>query len=122
MLLHDACHPHLIWMAWSESPFAGSDFCLFIFILFIFFLHLEKKTQTKRGIVVFCVALHVQQTLEPLFTVSRADKTARARWIANLQLGADAVKPYSRLCSRHFPGGDPSKEPQLKPGKTFFLS
>ena len=38
-----------------------------------------------------------------------ADKTARARWIANLQLGADAVKPYSRL--RHFPGGDPSKEP-----------
>ena len=74
------------------------------------------------GIVVFCVALHVQQTLEPLFTVSRADKTARARWIANLQLGADAVKPYSRLCSRHFPGGDPSKEPQLKPGKTFCLS
>ena len=29
-----------------------------------------------------------------------ADKTARARWIANLQLGANAVKPYSRLCSR----------------------
>ena len=48
-----------------------------------------------------------------------ADKTARARWIANLQLGADAVKPYSRLCSRHFPGGDPSKEPQLNLGKRF---
>ena len=41
-----------------------------------------------------------------------ADKMVRARWIANLQLGAVAVKPYSRLCSRHFPGGDPSKEPQ----------
>ena len=39
MLLHgfiDARHPHLIWMAWSESPFAGSDFCLFF--CFLFFL------------------------------------------------------------------------------------
>ena len=41
MLLHgfiDARHPHLIWMAWSESPFAGSDFCLFVFYFFIYFL------------------------------------------------------------------------------------
>ena len=40
MLLHgfvDARHPHLIWMAWSESPFAGSDFCLFI-LIFVFFV------------------------------------------------------------------------------------
>ena len=46
-----------------------------------------------------------------------ADKTARARWIANLQLGADAVKAYSRLCSQHFLGGDPTKDPQLNLGK-----
>ena len=42
MLLHgfiDARHPHLIWMAWSESPFAGSDFCLFFFILLFFSSH-----------------------------------------------------------------------------------
>ena len=31
----DAHHPHLIWMAWSESPFAGSDFCLFYFFIFV---------------------------------------------------------------------------------------
>ena len=68
----------------------------------------------------FCVALHVQQT-RPGASFHRfpADKTARARWSKNLQLGADAVKPYSRLCSRHFPGGDPSKEPQLNLGKRF---
>ena len=35
MLLHgfiDARHPHLIWMAWSESPFAGSDFLSFFLV------------------------------------------------------------------------------------------
>ena len=40
MLLHgfiDAHHPHLIWMAWSESPFAGSDFLSF-FGLFLSFV------------------------------------------------------------------------------------
>ena len=68
----------------------------------------------------FCVALHVQQTLEPLFTVSRLIKRRERDGVyTNLQLGADAVKPYSRLCSRHFPGGDPSKEPQLNLGKRF---
>ena len=48
MLLHgfiDARHPHLIWMAWSESPFAGSDFCLF---LFLFFSQLKKKRKKKK--------------------------------------------------------------------------
>ena len=41
MLLHgfiDTRHPHLIWMAWSESPFAGSDLLSFSFLVFFVFL------------------------------------------------------------------------------------
>ena len=45
MLLHgfiDACHPHLIWMAWSESPFAGSDFCLFFICFFLLLFNFDR--------------------------------------------------------------------------------
>ena len=39
--------------------------------------------------------------------------------ISKVQLEADLVKPHSRVCSRHFPGGDATKEPQLALGKRF---
>ena len=48
MLLHgfiDARHPHLIWMAWSESPFAGSDFLSF----YLFFLVNEATSRRDDG-------------------------------------------------------------------------
>ena len=35
------------------------------------------------------------------------------------QLEESQVKPYSKVCSRHFPGGDANKDPQVNLGKRF---
>ena len=43
----------------------------------------------------------------------------RERWINALELTEGALKDYHRVCSRHFPDGDATKNPQLNLGKRF---
>ena len=47
------------------------------------------------------------------------DPIKLAEWLDLLQLQEDSIKPSTRVCSRHFPGGDPSKSPSLTLGKRF---
>ena len=41
----------------------------------------------------------------------------RAVWLRVFQLDESGLKPYSRVCSRHFPDGDAKKEPEVNLGK-----
>ena len=43
----------------------------------------------------------------------------RERWINALELTEGDLKDYHRVCSRHFPDGDATKNPQLNLGKRF---
>ena len=43
----------------------------------------------------------------------------RQRWIEALDLTSIAIKDYHRVCSRHFPNADASRDPQLNIGRHF---
>ena len=43
----------------------------------------------------------------------------RAVWLRVFQLDESGLKPYSRVCSRHFPDGDAKKKPEVNLGKRF---
>ena len=43
----------------------------------------------------------------------------RKCWLQLLEMTQEQLTPHSCICSRHFPGGDTSKEPQLNLGKRF---
>lgn len=47
------------------------------------------------------------------------DQDKRRRWIEALDLKDVVIKDYHRVCSRHFPDADGSKDPQLTFGKRF---
>ena len=42
-----------------------------------------------------------------------------ARWLRVFELEESQVKSYSKVCSRHFPGGDAKQDPQVALGKRF---
>ena len=48
-----------------------------------------------------------------------ANPVKRAVWLRVFQMDASDLKPYSRVCSRHFPDGDAKKEPEVNLGKRF---
>jgi len=54
-----------------------------------------------------------------LFHCFTNDPKQRERWLQLLEISEDQLTPHSRVCSRHFPGGDSSKDPQLNLGKQF---
>ena len=43
----------------------------------------------------------------------------RTRWLQILEIDISLVKPNARVCARHFPAGDATKDPQLNLGKRF---
>ena len=43
----------------------------------------------------------------------------RALWLRVFELSEDDIKPCTRVCSRHFPGGDTKKTPNVTLGKRF---
>ena len=45
------------------------------------------------------------------------DPSKRAVWIEALELDENSLKSSVRVCSRHFPEGDPNKPPCLSLGK-----
>ena len=48
-----------------------------------------------------------------------ANPEKRAVWLRMFQIDESDVKPYFRVCSRHFPDGDAKKEPEVNLGKRF---
>ena len=46
-----------------------------------------------------------------------ADQEKRAIWKQVFSIREDDIKPSTRICSRHFPDGDPKKTPSLTLGK-----
>ena len=43
----------------------------------------------------------------------------RSQWLQVFELDPEAVKPHSRVCSRHFMNGDPKNDPQANIGRRF---
>ena len=68
-----------------------------------------------------CIVCKSTRTKDPgvRFHHLPADAAVRAKWISRLQINPSEVKPHTRVCSRHFPGGDATKDPQLSFGKCF---
>lgn len=48
-----------------------------------------------------------------------ANPENRAVWLRVFQLDESDLKPFSRVCSRHFPDGDAKKEPEVNLGERF---
>ena len=46
-------------------------------------------------------------------------ESKRGRWLEALDLVEEDLKDFHRVCSRHFPDGDATKDPQLNLGKRF---
>ena len=68
-----------------------------------------------------CVVCGNTKTSDPNASFYRVpkDPSKRAEWLELLQIQDDSLKPSIRVCSRYFPGGDPSKSPSLTLGKCF---
>ena len=43
----------------------------------------------------------------------------RSQWLRVFELDPEAVKPHTRVCSRHFMNGDPKNDPQVNIGRRF---
>ena len=43
----------------------------------------------------------------------------RTCWLQILEIDISLVKPNARVCARHFPTGDATKDPQVNMGKRF---
>ena len=48
-----------------------------------------------------------------------ANPEKRVVWLRVFQIDESDIKPYFRVCSRHFPDGDAKKEPEVNLGKRF---
>ena len=44
------------------------------------------------------------------------DPTLRAMWISVLQIREEDIKPSTRVCCRHFPGGNTNETPDITLG------
>jgi len=68
-----------------------------------------------------CIVCGNSRKKEPLLSYHRfpSDPEKQAMWIREFQLSEDQLKVYSRVCSRHFPDGDPRNKPELSLGKRF---
>ena len=68
-----------------------------------------------------CIACGSTRKKDPGASFHRfpVDERRRGVWLRVFQLQETQVKPHTRVCSRHFPGGDATKDPQLSLGKRF---
>jgi len=68
-----------------------------------------------------CVVCGNTKASDPSVSFHRVPKNPgkRAEWLERLQLREDSIKSSTRVCSRHFPGGDPTESPSLTLGKRF---
>ena len=68
-----------------------------------------------------CTVCGSSRTINPKDTFHRIprQKDRRALWLKEFSLQEDDVKASTRVCSRHFPGGDATKPPSVLLGKRF---
>ena len=68
-----------------------------------------------------CIVCGNSKAKDPSVTFHRIPKDAerRALWLEVFDIGVDVVKESTRVCCRHFPDGDCSKEPSVTLGKRF---
>ena len=68
-----------------------------------------------------CIVCGNTRSKDPGVSLHRfpANETRRATWLCVFQLQESQVKSHTRLCCRHFPGGDITKDPQTGLGKRF---
>ena len=68
-----------------------------------------------------CIVCGSTKTSDPTVSFHRIpnETNKQAVWIENLDIVKDNIKDSSRVCSRHFPGGDTSKPPSVSYGKRF---
>lgn len=66
-----------------------------------------------------CLVCGNTHAKDPSVSFHRVPKDAarRAKWLEVFGLCENELKPSTRICSRHFPGGDDKKEPSLSLGK-----
>ena len=58
------------------------------------------------------------KTGDPSASFHRFPKDARrAIWLSVFDIAEEALRPSTRVCSRHFPGGDATMTPSLTLGK-----
>ena len=62
-----------------------------------------------------CIACGSTRKKDPGASFHRfpVDERRRGVWLRVFQLQETQVKPHTRVCSRHFPGGDATKDPQV---------
>ena len=68
-----------------------------------------------------CIACGNTSKQDPTCSFHRfpSDISTRTRWLQILEIEESLVKPQSRVCARHFPAGDVTKDPQVNLGKRF---
>ena len=68
-----------------------------------------------------CLVCKNSRAKDPNISFRRfpADPVVRGRWLRVFELEESQVKSYSKVCSRHFPGGDAKQDPQVALGKRF---
>ena len=50
------------------------------------------------------------------------DPMRRSSWLNAFEMNEDDIIPSSRVCSRHFPGGDSTKTPSLDESNTLWMN
>ena len=68
-----------------------------------------------------CVLCGNTRKKQPQLSYHRlpAHPVKRALWLKEFKLSEDQLKSHSRICSRHFHGGDPRNGPEVSIGKRF---
>ena len=66
-----------------------------------------------------CCVCNNNRAKDPAVSFHRIprNKATRAKWLEVFNLTENAIKPSSRVCSRHFPDGDVKKDPSMTVGK-----
>ena len=65
-----------------------------------------------------CTVCGSTKTGDPSASFHRFPKDARrAIWLSVFDIAEEALRPSTRVCSRHFPGGDATMTPSLTLGK-----
>ena len=69
----------------------------------------------------YCCVCKNTTSKDPSISFHRfpSNKEKHSQWLEVLQITENQLKPHWRVCSRHFPDGDPSKLPTVTLGKRF---
>lgn len=69
----------------------------------------------------YCCVCKNNLSKDPQISLHRfpSNKEKRSKWLEVFQMSEDQMRPHMRVCSRHFPDGDASRDPTITLGKRF---